>query len=51
MLCAIAGIVLALVVRQALVVAGLDKSLPAPLLVYLAFSAAFAFLLWLVWLS
>ena len=51
MLCAIAGMVLALFMKQALVLAGLDKSLPVPLLVYLAFSVAFAFLLWLVWLS
>jgi hypothetical protein len=51
MLCAIAGMVLTLFVKQALAVVGLDKSLPVPLLVYLAFSVAFAFLLWLVWLS
>jgi YtcA-like protein len=51
MLCAIAGMVLALFAKQALAVAGIDKSLPAPLLVYLAFAAAFTFLLWLLWLS
>ena len=51
MLCAIAGIVLTLFMRQVFVAAGLDKNLPAPLLVYLALSAAFTFFLWLVWLS
>lgn len=51
MLCAIAGMILAVVAKQVLALAGVDKSLPAPLLVYLAFTAAFTFLLWLLWLS
>lgn len=51
MLCTIAGMILAVVAKQVLAVAGIDKSLPAPLLVYLAFTATFTFLAWLIWLS
>jgi hypothetical protein len=51
MLCALAGIGAAVVVRQGLVVAGIDKVLPAPLLVYLAFAVFFAFAAWLAWLG
>jgi hypothetical protein len=51
MLCALAGIGLAVVVRQVLGAVGLDKALPAPLLVYLAFATAFAFATWLLWLD
>ena len=51
MLCALAGIGLTIVLRQILVASGLDKTLPAPLLVYLAFTVAFAFATWLIWLD
>jgi len=51
MLCALAGIGLTIVVRQLLGALGLDKALPAPLLVYLAFATAFAFATWLLWLD
>ena len=37
--------------RQGLVVMGIDKVLPAPLLVYLALTVFFAFATWLVWLG
>ncbi|GGE98636.1 hypothetical protein GCM10011611_00180 [Aliidongia dinghuensis] len=51
MLCAFAGIAAAVVVRQILGAVGLDKSLPAPLVVYLALTVAFAFGSWLLWLD
>jgi YtcA family len=51
MLCALAGIGATIVVRQLLVAAGLDKALPAPLVVYLALAVAFAFASWLIWLD
>jgi hypothetical protein len=51
MLCALAGLGATIVLRQIFVAAGLDKALPAPLLVYLAFTVAFAFATWLVWLD
>jgi hypothetical protein len=51
MLCVLAGICLALVMRRGLVLAGVDQALPAPLLVYLALAVFFAFATWLVWLG
>jgi hypothetical protein len=51
MLCALAGVGITIVLRQIFVAAGLDKALPAPLLVYLAFTVAFAFATWLIWLD
>jgi hypothetical protein len=51
MLCALAGIGATIVLRQLLVLVGLDKALPVPLLVYLAFTVAFAFATWLIWLD
>ena len=51
MLCALAGIGATIVVRQVLVAAGLDRTLPAPLVVYLALAVAFGFASWLIWLD
>ena len=51
MICALLGIVLALIVRRILVAANVDEAVPAPALVYLVMAVAFAFALWLVWLS
>ena len=51
MLCVLAGIGAAIVVRQGLVAVGIDKVLPVPLLVYLALTVFFAFATWLVWLG
>ncbi len=51
MICALLGLVLALGVRQILVAIKIDEAVPAPALVYLVMAVAFAFLLWLVWLS
>jgi YtcA family len=49
MLCVLAGLGAAILVRQGLAVVGIDKTLPAPLLVYLAFTVFFAFAVWLAW--
>jgi hypothetical protein len=51
MLCALAGLGAAIVLRLGLIAAGIDKILPAPLLVYLALAVFFAFAAWLVWLA
>jgi hypothetical protein len=51
MLCVLAGIAAAVLVRQVFAVVGIDKALPAPLLVYLALTVFFAFAVWLAWLG
>jgi len=51
MICVLAGLGATIIVRQFLVVTGIDKTLPAPLVVYLALTVAFAFATWLVWLD
>src|ERR1700726_2859320 len=51
MVCALVGIVLALVARAALKVTGLLEELPAPLVVSLAFGCVVNFALWLIWLA
>lgn len=51
MICVLVGLGATVVVRQLLVATGLDETLPAPLIVYLALTAAFAFATWLVWLD
>jgi hypothetical protein len=51
MVCALVGIVLALVARAVLKLTGLLEELPAPLVVLLAFGCAVNFALWLVWLA
>ncbi len=51
MVCTLAGMGATLVVRQVLILAGIDKTLPVPLLVYLALVIAFAFATWLAWLG
>jgi hypothetical protein len=51
MICALIGLVVTIVVRQIFVVAGIDRTLPAPLLVYLAIATAAAFAMWLIWLD
>ncbi len=51
MICALIGIAAAVLFRLVLVAAGLDKALPAPLVVYLALTANFAFVAWLLWLD
>jgi hypothetical protein len=51
MICALAGILLAVLTYRGLSLAGIDKVIPAPMLVYLAFATLFAFATWLVWLG
>ncbi len=49
--CVLAGLVITLIARKVLVATHIDKSLPAPFLVYLAMTTAFAFAVWLLWLG
>lgn len=51
MVCALAGIALALVARAVLKLTGLLEELPAPLVVLLAFGCAVNFAIWLLWLA
>ena len=51
MVCAVAGLVLALVARAVLKAAGILEELPAPLVVLMAFGCAVTFGLWLLWLA
>ena len=51
MVCALAGIALALEARAVLKLTGLLQEIPAPLVVLLAFGCAVNFALWLVWLA
>jgi hypothetical protein len=51
MVCALVGLVLALVARAVLKLTGLLEELPAPLVVLLAFGFAVNFAMWLVWLA
>ena len=51
MLCALCGLILAVVAKQVFASIGVDEALPVPLLVYLALAIAFAFATWLAWLG
>lgn len=51
MICVLVAICLTIVVRVVLAKVGVDDELPAPIVVYLAFTLAFSFALWLLWLS
>jgi hypothetical protein len=51
MVCALAGLVLALVARAVLKATGVLEELPAPLVVLLAFGCVVTFGLWLLWLA
>jgi YtcA family len=51
MICALIGLVVTIVIRQLFAVAGIDRTLPVPLLVYLAIATAAAFATWLIWLD
>ncbi len=51
MICALIGLAATIVVRQLLVATGLNETLPAPVVVYLALATAFAFAAWLIWLQ
>jgi hypothetical protein len=49
MLCAVAGILAAVVIRQILSLAGIHEYVLAPLLTYTGFAVSAALLLWLFW--
>jgi hypothetical protein len=51
MVCALGGIVLALVARVVLKATGILEELPTPLVVLMAFGCAVTFGLWLLWLA
>jgi len=51
MICVLIGMCLALVIRWILVKLGIDKELPAPIVVYLLATTAFSFAAWLLWLA
>ena len=49
MLCAVAGILAAVIIRHILALAGIHEFVPAPLLTYTGFAVSGALLLWLFW--
>ena len=49
MLCAVAGILAAVIIRQILVLAGIHEYVLAPPLTYTGFAVSAALLLWLFW--
>jgi hypothetical protein len=49
MLCAVVGIVAAVIIRQILAVAGINDYIVAPLLTYAAFAVSPTLLIWLLW--
>ena len=51
MVCALAGLILTVIVRAVFVRTGIDAVLPAPLIAYLGLFAAFTFAVWLIWLA
>ena len=51
MLCVVAGVILTVVAHRILAKTAVDKSIPAPFLVYVSLTAAFTFAIWLVWLG
>ena len=51
MLCAFAGLFGSIVIHQVLTTTGLGKSVPAPLLLYLALAVAISFAAWLAWIG
>jgi len=51
MICALAGIAGAVAVKLILSAIGIGRSVPAPLLVYLATTVAISFAVWLLWLN
>jgi YtcA family len=49
MLCAVIGIVIAIIIRQILVVAGINDFVVAPLLTYAGLAVSATLLAWLLW--
>ncbi len=48
-ICAIGGVVLAVILRAILIASRLDEHLPAPPLVYLCLAISGGIILWLIW--
>jgi YtcA family len=51
MICVLIGLCATILVRGILVKLGIDKELPKPIVVYLAFTIAFSLAIWLFWLA
>lgn len=51
MVCALVALIVTVIVRSFFVRAGIDATLPAPLIAYLGMFAAFTFAVWLIWLA
>ena len=51
MICVLIGVGLSIVVRWILVKLDMEKELPVPIVVHLAFAIAFSFAAWLLWLA
>jgi hypothetical protein len=51
MFCAVAALAATALVRSLFVRAGVDRHLPAPVVVYLAMTVAFSLTAWLLWLG
>src|SRR5215467_2030062 len=51
MICALIGLGATVVFRAVLAKAGIDESLPMPIVVYLAFATAVSLAIWLLWLG
>jgi YtcA family len=49
MLCAVVGILAAVIIRQVLVAAGIGEYVISPLLTYAGLAVSATFLVWLVW--
>jgi len=49
MLCAVVGILSAVIIRQVLIVAGIGEYVIAPLLTYAGLAVSATLLVWLVW--
>ncbi|MDB5977695.1 MAG: hypothetical protein JWR07_4455 [Nevskia sp.] len=51
LICALVGLFGSILVREVLNAAGVGKSVPVPILVYLALAVALSFALWLTWIG
>jgi hypothetical protein len=51
MICVLIGMCATILVRGIFVKVGIDTELPMPVVVYLAFTIAFSFAIWLLWLA
>ena len=51
LICALIGLFASILVREVLNAVGVGKSVPSPILVYLALAVALSFALWLIWIG